>query len=647
MTTQLVVVSNGEPVGTLGAERDEEESVQVTYRVYNNGRGAKLDETIRLENGVPALWEIEGTSLMGGTVHERFSRTAGGTATWTSQADEGRSTQAGFYLSADASPYGLALLVEHALATGHPVRLLPDGEAVVEQIELGEFAGRHVVAYSVTGVQLRAQYILREQHAGVLLGISDDDLLLHPDLVAVSAEVSAALQAQTRRRFAAISRDARLDADSDLVIRNARILDPVTGTVSVPQTIVISDRRIVRVGRSAGEPAGARVFDAAGRVAMPGLHDMHAHLDASAALLYIAAGVTSVRDMGNDNEALAALSQAIDEGELVGPSAVPAGFIEGRSDYAMRMGKVVATQDEALAAVDWYADRGFHAIKIYNSFTPDWVRATATRAHERGMRVQGHVPAFMDADRAIADGYDEITHLNQLALGWVLEPDEDTRTPLRLTALTRIADLDLDSERVQRTISAMAEGAISLDTTLVILEQLMLSRARTVIPAHEPVIEHFPASLRRYRKRTYVPYRDQAELDAYEVAFRALQEIVVRLHLAGVRLWPGTDDGTGVTLHRELELYVDAGISAADTLRIATIECAAHLHRSAERGTIEPGKIADFLLVDGDPTQSIRDIRRVALTVAEGRAISPARIYRGLGMVPFTAEVDVVEPAQS
>src|SRR5690606_17827168 len=152
----------------------------------------------------------------------------------------------------------------------------------------------------------------------------------------------------------------------------------------------------------------------------------HAHLDTSSALLYIAAGVTNVRDMGNDNDALAALMGAIETGEVRGPSAVPAGFIEGRSAPAMRMGHVVESLDEALAAVDWYADRGFHAIKIYNSFTPDWVAETAARAHDRGMRVQGHVPAFMDADRAIADGYDEITHLNQLALGWVLEPEEDT-----------------------------------------------------------------------------------------------------------------------------------------------------------------------------------------------------------------------------
>ncbi|MDF2506667.1 MAG: amidohydrolase [Microbacterium sp.] len=638
MTVQLILVSNGEPVGSLSTDTGPDGLTRIVYEVDNNGRGARLTETLRMESGLPVLWEVDGTSLMGGTVQERFAIDSDGAARWSSQADEGATTAPGFYLPADASPYGLVLLVERALATGGPVPLLPAGEITVAPVPLGAVGGRDLDAFALSGVQLRPQYVLRDHATGELLGISDGELLLHPDLVGAAAVVDAALQSATRTRFAALSHEATMHESGPLVVRDVRIFDPVSGDVGDPQTIVVDGRTISAIGHDIAEPDGATIIEGAGRIALPGLHDMHAHLDTSSALLYIAAGVTSVRDMGNDNDALAALMTAIDAGEVRGPSVVPAGFIEGRSAHAMRMGHVVESLDEALAAVDWYADRGFHAIKIYNSFTPDWVAATAARAHERGMRVQGHVPAFMDADRAIADGYDEITHLNQLALGWVLEPEEDTRTPLRLTALTRVADLDLDSERVQRTITSMVERGVSLDVTLVILEQLMLSRARTVIPAHEPVIEHFPAGVRRYRRRTYVPYRDQAELDSYETAFRRLQEIVVRLHQKGVKLWPGTDDGTGVTVHRELELFVDAGISPVDTLRIATIACADHLHRKADRGTIEVGKAADFILVDGDPTRSIRDIRNVALTVAEGRAVSPARIYRGFGMVPFAAE---------
>lgn len=637
MTIHLILLSNNEPVGTLDVTATGDGATNIRYRVDNNGRGAKLDETLRLDAGAPSSWTIDGTSLMGGTVAERYARDANGVSTWSSQADEGSTDAPGFYLPADGSPFGLALLVERALATGDRVALLPEGFADVRPVLLQGDFGAPIEAFRITGAALGDQYVLRSPD-GRLLGIHDHDLLLTDELVPSAAAIGDALHAATRVRYAEVSEHATLHAAGTLAITGVRVLDPGTGMLSRRCTIMVKDDRITDVLDGA-EPVDTAdtVVDAGGRVAVPGLHDMHAHLTASAALLYIAAGVTTVRDMGNENHVLEGLMGDIATGDLVGPSVVPAGFIEGRTDFAARLGRVVANLDEALAAVDWYADHGFHAVKIYNSFSPDWVRPTAERAHALGMRVQGHVPAFMNADRAIADGYDEITHLNQLALGWVLDADEDTRTPLRLTALARIADLDLDAEHVQRTMRTMVERGVGLDTTLVIIEQLMLSRARTVIPAHEPIIDHMPAGYRRYRKRTYLPFRTEADLTAYDVAFRRLTEITSRLHTMGVQLWPGTDDGTGVSLHRELELYVDAGISAAETLRIATAACAEHLHRGAERGAIEPGRIADFFLVDDDPTQDIRRIRHVALTIAEGRLIAPARIYEAFGVVPWTA----------
>ena len=116
------------------------------------------------------------------------------------------------------------------------------------------------------------------------------------------------------------------------------------------------------------------------------------------------------------------LSARIDAGELPGPRIWRAGLLEGRSPYSARIGLIANSQDEAIAHVRWYADHGYRMIKIYNSMNPDWVKAIAAEAHRLGLRVNGHVPAFMSPDRAILDGYDEITHVNQLALGWVLKP---------------------------------------------------------------------------------------------------------------------------------------------------------------------------------------------------------------------------------
>src|SRR5262249_27724065 len=178
---------------------------------------------------------------------------------------------------------------------------------------------------------------------------------------------------------------------------------------------------------------------------VPGLHDMHYHSSISGDLLYIAAGVTSVRDMGNNNAALHDMMQQIAAGQLAGPRTIPDGFLEGRSPYAARVGIVADTLPQALDAVRWYSDHAYFEIKIYNSIHPDWVKPIADEAHRLGMNVTGHVPAFVTPDQAIEDGYNTIAHINQLMLGWLLRPGEDTRTPLRLTGMERAADLSLTS----------------------------------------------------------------------------------------------------------------------------------------------------------------------------------------------------------
>jgi hypothetical protein len=511
-------------------------------------------------------------------------------------------------------------------------------------VDVDVLFSRPIEIYAVSGLALHPQYVLRSPE-GDVLGIADWHLHLVDDLLPEAQRLDEVLEGVSRRRLGEVSRDATVHSGGTLVVRDVRVFDPETRAVSGLCTIVVRDGTIVEVAdvaSAAADVAPTTVVNGAGRIALPGLHDMHAHLTATTSLLYIAAGVTSVRDMGNDNHKLGELTAAISSGQLVGPSVVAAGFLEGRSPFSARYGRVVGSLDEALEAVAWYDDHGYPAIKIYNSFSPDWVRATAEEAHRRGMRVMGHVPAFMNADQAIADGYDEVTHLNQLALGWVLEPHEDTRTPLRMTALGRMARLDTNSERVQDTMRTMVQKGIGLDTTVGLLEALLCSRARQVTPGAAPVFHHLPAGYRRTLLRTHLPHQSAQDLDDYSAGFQRLLEVLLRLHQLGVPLWPGTDDVTGVSLHRELELYVAAGISAGEALAIATARSALHLGRGETHGVLEAGRVADFILVDGDPTEDISAIRRLALTVVEGRAVVPARIFSAMGIVPW-AHPPVIE----
>src|SRR5690606_3723541 len=202
-------------------------------------------------------------------------------------------------------------------------------------------------------------------------------------------------------------------------------------------------------------------------------------------------------------------------------------------------------------------------------------------------------------------GYDEVAHINQLMLGWLIREGEDTRTPLRLTAMAPAADLDVDSEPVRRTIALMRERRIALDTTAVILERLMLSRAGTVAEGDAAYLDHMPIGYQRYRRRSFVTVDSPADDARYRAAFDRLIDTLRLLHENGIRLLPGTDDGTGFTVHRELELYVRAGMSPAEVLRNATLGMEEYLGRAHELGSIEQGKLADFFLIAGDPTRDI------------------------------------------
>jgi hypothetical protein len=364
---------------------------------------------------------------------------------------------------------------------------------------------------------------------------------------------------------------------------------------------------------------------------------MHSHTTLQSGLFYLAAGVTETRDMGNRNGFLLDLLPKLESGEIAGPHVVPNGFIEGRSPYSAHLGFLPATLDEALRDVRWYADRGYFEIKIYNSMNPDWVKPMAAEAHRLGMGVTGHVPAFDTPDRVIRDGYDTIAHVNQLMLGWILKPGEDTRTTLRLTGLARAATLDLRSPSVQATVGLMKEHKTALDTTAVIVERLMLSRAGEVAPGDTDYLSHMPIGYQRYRKRSFVKLKDAAEDQAYRDGFAKVIEVIHMLHRNGIPMLPGTDDATGFTVQRELELYTMAGMTPGEALRAGTLDSAAYLHRERLTGTIEKGKLAEMVLVARDPTKDIKAIKQPRMVMKGGAIYFPAEIYTALGIEPFAA----------
>ena len=643
---RFTIVQDSTTIGTIVAITDND-LVNVDFAVSENGRGPKHHETIRLGSDfVPVEWTVAGTSLMGGPVSEKYSWQSG-KATWTSQADHGEvpTAKPELYVVNDDSPWALFVYARALLeAPNHTLEVLPSGSmrlSQVSELTVGNGTnGLPVTIYRLDGVKLDPQYVMLDQSRRLVSVFGDGALTVREGyekeaefINKISRDLGFAWARDEQRKL-------RHHFDAPVRIRNVHIFDPLTGRVSAASTVVVAGGRISEIfplADSSSDPEDEVLIDGEGGTLVPGLHDMHSHSTLRSGLFYLAAGITSTRDMGNDNSFLLRLIPEINAGEIAGPRITPNGFLEGKSQYSARTGFVAETLPDALRDVHWYADRGYFQIKIYNSMNPDWVKPIAEEAHRLGMTVTGHIPAFDTPDRAIRDGYNEITHINQLMLGWLLKPGEDTRTPLRLTAMARAATLDLSSAPVQTTLALMKANHIAHDPTAVILERLMLSRAGTVQPGDVDYLDHMPISYQRYRRRTFVPIKTPEEDEAYRKAFAKVIETLRMLRENGIRLLPGTDDTTGFTLHRELELYTNAGMTPAEALRAATLTPEEYLGHSDELGRIERGKIADFFVIAGDPTTDIREIKFARL-VSKGNSIYfPNEIYQELSIKPFAA----------
>src|SRR5262249_53217016 len=262
-----------------------------------------------------------------------------------------------------------------------------------------------------------------------------------------------------------------------VAITGARLFDSIDASVHPGRTVVIEGNRIVAVGPDGGVaiPANAERIDAKGKTLMPGLWDMHVHLSHGDGLMHLAGGVTGVRDLANDTDTLLAMEKRFDSGEELGPRVVRAGFIDGPGPYQGPSKILASTPDEIRGFIRDYAAKGYVQIKLYSSLKPELVPVAAEEAHRLGLRLSGHIPAFMTAEQAVRAGYDEIQHINMLFLNFWFEDVKDTRTPARFTEVAeRAADLDLASPKVKDFIALLRERHTVVDLTVAGFENLLV-----------------------------------------------------------------------------------------------------------------------------------------------------------------------------
>jgi len=226
----------------------------------------------------------------------------------------------------------------------------------------------------------------------------------------------------------------------------------------------------------------------------------------------------------------------------------------------------------------------------------------------------------------------------------VLEEGEDTRTLLRLTALKRMPALEMDDPAVARTIDAMAENHVAIDPTLAIHENLLRARNGTTAPGVVDYIDHMPVEVQRGAKTAWADVATPEDDTAYWQAFDKIIETLTLMRERGIQMVPGTDLGGSFSYHRELELYQLTGMTAPEILKWATYGMASYLGQQGELGSIEPGKLADFFLVPGDPTADLKAIKTISMVVKDGTFYFPSEIYPEFGIRPFVDAPEVVQP---
>lgn len=631
-TTRSTVLMSTNRAGTQVVTRNGD-TITVNYEFNDRGRGPKTHSVIRLDpTGVPLSVETSGNDYFKVPIEEGFF-IDNGVAHWKSTSESGEAPAGAIYSSMYGPPEELAVLARALLRHGGRMAMFPGGEATIRKAGTMDLHDVSITAYELAGLEFTPFEIWLDRDLNLFGVVSSWSSTIREGYEADVRKMIDAQDARAAQRTAELARKlTHRPTMSRLTVTNARIFDPRSGTLSEPTTIIVEGNRIASIGRDQQLNA-ADVFNAAGKVILPGLWDMHTHLSDSDGLLNIAAGITSARDLGNDSDSILELKRKIDTGVAIGPRIVLAGLVDGPGPFQGPTNILAGNEEEARKAVDFFADRKYEGLKIYSSIKPELVPVLTKYAHERGLRVSGHIPAGMRAEQAIDAGYDEIQHANMLFLNFM--PDvTDTRTPARFTEVgKRAADLDLKSPAVQAFIAKLRDRRIVADPTVAIFENMFTARNGVTSPTYAMVADRMPPQVRRDFLSGGLPVPEG--MDArYRASFQRMLDLVAELHRSGVTIVAGTDALAGFSLHRELELYAKAGIPNADVLRIATLVPAQILKRESDLGTIEPGKLADFIIVDGNPLANMSDIRKVSRVVKDGKVFVPAEIYRELGVSP-------------
>ena len=637
-----------QPIGEETYEitrQDNSLSTTMHFKFTDRGTAVPLEASFKSAlDYTPQAFEIKGQTSRLSAIDQSVGIEAGQAHFRNHDQKQDLATPRQFFTIAGYAPVTMQmLLVRYWLEHGKPAVMptLPAGEVRIQfrgqdKIERDDRASETIDRYLIEGLVWGREEVWLDAHRNLVAAVTLDAEFDHFEAVREDYESSLGMLvgragSDAMEALAAISSGISAGEARTLALSGATLIDGTGRAAILDSVVVIHDGKIIAAGpRSEVKiPKHAKVIDVGGKTILPGLWDMHAHFEqVEWGPVYLAAGVTTVRDCGNEFEFITAVRDAIAAGRGVGPRMLLAGIVDGSGPLSLGINRV-DTPEQALTWVHRYHDAGFQQIKIYSSVKLEILKVITAEAHRMGMTVTGHIPEGMNAFQAIEAGQDQINHIGYIAD--ILHAPLPADAGFRQRAEAELT-IDLDAPDAKKALAFLKDHGTVVDPTIA-LSEFFTATAANPVASFEPGVNDVAPELKEQLTDAAPPSERserRTKLFVKELA------IIGALQKAGVPVVAGTDQTVpGHSLHREIELYVRAGFTPMEAIQAATIVPARVMGLGKETGSVEVGKRADLIVVEGDPLADIRNTRNVRYVISAGKVYDPVALWRSVGFHPW------------